>query len=326
MSSFNAPKIVIATRGSALAMAQARWVEQLCQLRKPSWQFEIRVIRTTGDKLQTVSLANPDKSLPKGLFTKEIEEALLDGSANLAVHSLKDLPTLLPDGLKLGAVPERRDVRDVLITRQPVPEHREDFWKTIPQGCVLASSSLRRKSQIIQCRPDITVEEIRGNVGTRLRKISENHGVFGTVLAAAGMDRLGIRIDQDQKLSGPDVPSGLFGAHFPLEDMLPCVGQAALGIEIRSDDALADELCVAINSAVAWYEAHAERAFLRELGGGCQSPIAALASYRDGMLHLRGMVDMDGRRIRHEVNGSLEEAEGLGEELAGMVHKSLSGT
>lgn len=307
--------IRIATRGSALALAQAYKVQEICQTKKPSWTFEIVVIRTTGDKLQSASLANPDKSLPKGLFTKEIEEALLGNTADIAVHSLKDLPTILPEGLKLGAVPERKDVRDVLICRSIVSESGNP-WGSIPHGATIASSSLRRKSQILQMRPDLQVVEIRGNVGTRLQKIKDNHDLHGTVLALAGMERLGMSILPGGQLVGPDVPDGLSAIAIPLDQMLPCVGQAALGLEIRMNDPVADELCIALNCSVAWFESHAERAFLRELGGGCQSPIAAHASYSDGSMNMKVMVDMDGDIFRDQSSGSLEDAENLGARLA----------
>ena len=317
------PKIVIATRGSALALAQAHKVKAMCEARMPGWIFELSIIRTTGDKLQTASLANPDKSLPKGLFTKEIEEALLNGSAHLAVHSLKDLPTELPAGLKLGAVPERKDVRDLLITREPLGDPSE-FWQKIPPGCTIASSSLRRKSQILQKRPDLNIIEIRGNVGTRLNKVAGDSSMFGTVLAMAGIERLGMTIAQDGTLTGPDVPSGLYASAFPLADMLPCVGQAALGLEVRDDDPLADELCVALNCGFSWHEVHAERAYLRELGGGCQSPIAAYAKYENGVVTLQGMADFDGNVIRHTVTGSLEDCENIGARLASMTRDSAN--
>lgn len=310
------PTIKIATRGSALALAQAYYLKDLCESRMPLWAFELEVIKTTGDKLQTASLANPDKNLPKGLFTKEIEEALLNKSADLAVHSLKDLPTELPEGLKLGAVPNREDVRDVLIYRESGDQSHNDFWSMIPQGAIIGSSSLRRKSQIRQKRADIEIVEIRGNVGTRLNKLSQSDSLFGTVLAAAGIKRLGMELHLDGTISGEGVPASLKYSYFPLEDMLPCVGQAALGIEIRENDPLMDELCVAINDSKAWYEVHAERAFLRELGGGCQSPIAALARYSDGDLELSVMADLESVVFRSVSKVSLCEAEIVGANLA----------
>lgn len=313
--------IRIATRGSALALAQAYKVQEICQLKKPAWTFEIAVIRTTGDKLQSISLANPEKSLPKGLFTKEIEEALLGNTADIAVHSLKDLPTVLPDGLKLGAVPERRDVRDVFICRSAA-SLGDNPWISIPGGATIASSSLRRKSQILQTRPDLHIVEIRGNVGTRLQKIKDNHHLYGTILALAGMERLGMTIQPGGQLIGPDVPEGLSAIPIPLDQMLPCVGQAALGLEIRMNDPVADELCIALNCSVAWFETHAERAFLRELGGGCQSPIAAHASYADGAMDMKVMVDVGGHIFRNQSSGSLEDAENLGANLAHSIRHS----
>lgn len=313
----NTPKLVIASRGSALALAQAHFILELCQSKMPYWNFEIKVIKTTGDKLQTASLANPDKSLPKGLFTKEIEEALLSGEADLAVHSLKDLPTELPDGLKLGAVPDRHDARDVLVVKsENYQSVKASLWDSIPDKAIIASSSLRRKSQIVQNRKDIEVVEIRGNVGTRLKKLRESENLYGTVLACAGIERLGMVIGDDGALSGEGVPEGLSCLIFSQEDMLPCVGQAALGIEIRDNDPLLDELCVMINDAVAWYETHAERAFLRHLGGGCQSPIAAHGQYLDGTMMLNAYAELESGLFRGHESGSLCDAESLGIKLA----------
>lgn len=310
------PTIKIATRGSSLAMAQANYIMDLCQSKMPGWVFQIEVIKTTGDKLQTASLANPDKSLPKGLFTKEIEEALLNKSADLAVHSLKDLPTELPEGLKLGAVPNREDVSDVLIYKGNQVSSADDFWDMIPEGATIASSSLRRKSQIKQKRPDIEVVEIRGNVGTRLKKLYQSDSLFGTVLAAAGLKRLGINLNTNGFIEGAEVPDSLKYARFPLLDMLPCVGQAAIGIEIRENDPLLEELCIAINDSISWFEVHAERSFLRELGGGCQSPIAALARYEEGELELSVMADINSFVFRSVRKVSLCEAEAVGTRLA----------
>lgn len=310
------PKVVIATRGSALAMVQAHFILDLCQLKMPSWDFEIKVIKTTGDKLQTASLANPDKSLPKGLFTKEIEEALLDKTADIAVHSLKDLPTELPEGLKLGAVPQRKDARDILVTRKTLDTSQSGVLTQIPKDAVVATSSLRRASQMKQICPEIITQEIRGNVGTRLKKLSESDVFFATILASAGFERLGYSINSDGSLSGEDVPEGLYAYYIPINEMLPCVGQAALGIEVREKDPLIDELCIAINDNYAWYEVHAEREFLRTLGGGCQSPIAGYGQYSDGQLSLNVMADFGHAIYKQKFNTSLCEAEKLGALMA----------
>ncbi|HAV64995.1 MAG TPA: hydroxymethylbilane synthase, partial [Verrucomicrobiales bacterium] len=235
----------------------------------------------TGDKLQTASLANPGAKLPKGLFTKELEVALLEGEAGLAVHSLKDLPTELPDGLALGAVTEREDARDVVIAREPCRSVTD-----LPEGAVVASSSPRRMAQLRQLRPDTRGVEIRGNVGTRLRKIAEQTDLHATLLAMAGMKRLGYTVGTDGRLAGPDVPAGLFALPLAPEEMIPAVGQAAIGLEIRADDPVMKELCARLNHADTWHCVTAERAFLRAMGGGCLSPVAGHAVIRDGRLHL----------------------------------------
>lgn len=249
--------IRIATRGSALALVQANYILDRCRAAFPAMQFEIRPFKTTGDKLQAVSLTDSGKSLPKGLFTKELEVALLNGEADLAVHSLKDLPTDLPDGLYLAATPERADVRDVLIV-SPDSSRREEAPSAtstrlgsdeceslltsaatisgLAHGATIATSSTRRRMQLLMLRPDLNVVEIRGNVGTRLRKLAEQEDLHGTILAAAGLARLGYIVTADGKLEGTDVPSGLQAALLSLDDMLPAPGQAALGIETRVND------------------------------------------------------------------------------------------
>ena len=209
--SFASKPIIIATRGSALALAQANLVFDQCRAAFPKLKFEIKIIKTTGDKLQTASLANPSESLPKGLFTRELEVALLKSRADLAVHSLKDLPTELPAGLRLGAVSKRVDVRDALIYRdaeyrgaeeantavtrrmsEPSQRHGSKpniSLRDLPQGATIATSSTRRKAQLLANRPDLNVVEIRGNVVTRLQKLDDQAEIDAVVLAAAGLER-----------------------------------------------------------------------------------------------------------------------------------------
>ncbi len=261
--------IYIATRGSALALAQANRVLADCRAAFPERGFELKIIKTTGDKLQTASLANPDAKLPKGLFTKELEVALLDGTADLAVHSLKDLPTELPDGLKLGAVTRREDPRDVLILRHPAKSLTD-----LPEGALGASSSTRRPAQL---------------------KVAESSEFHATVLAAAGLNRLGYQISPDGALSGPDVPAGIRAIPISETEMIPAVGQAAVGIEIRVDDPELQGICDRLNHADTWHCVVAERAFLNAMGGGCQSPVAAHASLRDGTLQLAAVSFQTGR-------------------------------
>ncbi len=282
--------IVIATRGSALALAQANQILAICRVTVPDRKFELRIIKTTGDLLQTESLANPEAKLPKGLFTKELEVALLDGSADLAVHSLKDLPTELPTGLKLGAVTEREDPRDVLVLREPAKSLAD-----LPAGAVVATSSPRRAAQLKQLRPDLTCVEIRGNVGTRLRKLAESQTLHATLLAAAGLNRLGYQLAADGSLSGPDLPPGICARAFDSEEMIPAVGQAAIGLEIRDGDADLQAICDRLNHLDTWHCITAERAFLNAMGGGCQSPVAAHAIVKDGRLQLTAISFQSGR-------------------------------
>ena len=251
------PPITIATRGSALALAQANLVLAQCRAAFPKLSFELKIIKTTGDKLQTASLAQEGKSLPKGLFTKELEVALLKHRADLAVHSLKDLPTELPAGLTLGAVGKRADVRDVLIYRDadylraaeadkdaaewsPGQSARRGFKpglavKDLPAGAVVATSSTRRKAQLLTLNPGLKVPDIRGNVVTRMQKLAERAELDATVLALAGLTRLNFRITPEGRLEGDAVPDGLLATVLDTEVMLPCVGQGAVGIEVRAE-------------------------------------------------------------------------------------------
>ena len=311
--------IVIGTRGSALALAQANMIQAQCREAFPDREFELRIIKTTGDKLQTASLANPDKSLPKGLFTKELEVALLDGTVDLAVHSLKDLPTELPDGLILGGVTEREDVRDVLV-------HRDGFGKVseivdIPDEMTIGSSSTRRCSQLLEKRSDLKLVEIRGNVGTRLRKVAESKELFGALLAAAGMKRLGFEIGAGYELQGEGVPDGLRAVPLEIDDMIPAVGQAAIGIETRVDDDRIAEVCARLMHGDTLVSVIAERAFLRAFGGGCATPVAAHAHVADNQVNMT-VVSYAGKGPKR-ANGAknLEAAPELGEELAAQVRQ-----
>src|SRR5688500_14905283 len=214
-----------------------------CRRNFPGRNFELMIIKTTGDKLQTINLTNPNQAVTKGLFTKELEVAMLNGEADFAVHSLKDLPTELPDGLYLSGVSEREDVRDVLIYRGPAIATGEKRGylahsrvQDFKSGASIATSSTRRVAQLLGIRPDIKTVPIRGNVGTRLHKLVDNPELDGIVLALAGLKRLGYAVELDGSLSGKDVPAGLLASVLPVEQMLPCVGQAALGFESRKGD------------------------------------------------------------------------------------------
>ena len=284
-------KLTIASRGSQLALWQARWVE--ARLTELGHQCHIEIIKTTGDKISDTPLAQLGAATGgKGLFTKEIEEALLDGRADLAVHSLKDLPTELPKGLALAAVPERDDPRDALIGRT---------LAELESGETVGTSSLRRAAQLRRLRPDLRLESIRGNVDTRLRKLDEGK-YAAIVLAAAGLRRLGWA-DRIAEI-------------LPPETMCPAVGQGALAIETRADGP-ARAACAALDHADTHAAVAAERAFLRALGGGCQVPIGAYASVEGHRLHLRGLViASDGSQfVAGDSTGAPQDAEELGAAL-----------
>ncbi len=279
--------LTIGSRGSQLALWQANWVK--ARLEERGRDCRIEIIKTTGDKITDVPLA---KVGTKGLFTKEIEDALLDRRVDLAVHSLKDLPTVLPDGLRLAAIPPREDARDVMVGRR---------LAELPNGARIGTSSLRRIAQLRAARPDFTIESIRGNIDTRLRKLNEGQ-YDALVLAAAGLKRLGWE-DRIAEYLAEDV-------------MCSAVGQGALAIETR-DEGDAAEVCAELEDSATRSAVEAERAVLRTLGGGCQVPIGAHATITGGALRLAGIVGApDGSRIvRREVNGSTAEAVKLGEQL-----------
>ena len=279
--------LVIASRGSQLALWQARWVS--AQLTAAGHECRIEIIKTTGDKITDVPLA---KVGTKGLFTKEIEGALLDGRADLAVHSLKDLPTELPQGLILAAVPEREDPRDAVVGKR---------LADLGIGGKVGTSSLRRSAQLRRLRPDLAVESVRGNLDTRLRKMDE--GQYDAILlAAAGLKRLGwgARIAE---ILDPEV-------------MCPAVGQGALAIETRTAGAGRDA-CAALDHVATRAAVVAERGVLAALGGGCQVPIGAHAIAADGRVRVRAVVaSPDGSElVQAESEGPAEEAEAVGRRL-----------
>lgn len=317
--------VVIATRGSALALAQANMIAAQCRAAFPQLAFELKIIKTTGDKLQKASMAKNDPSLPKGLFTKELEIALLKGEADLAVHSLKDLPTELPAGLQLTATPQRADVRDVLVYRdvsgasarsgrRGFPPHTA--LRDFPQGATIATSSTRRKAQVLTLRPDLNIVEIRGNVATRMKKVAEHAELDATILALAGISRLKFTIYPDSRLAGDGVPEGLLATVLDVEVMLPCVGQAAIGIETRCGDERANRICDSLNHKDTFLAVTAERAFLAGMGGGCQSPVAAYARVIHGEIQMSAVSFRDGPARRGQASRPLAEAAQLGEQIA----------
>ena len=338
---FTERPILIATRGSALALAQANNVLAQCRAAFPRLQFESKIIKTTGDKLQTASLAKEGENLPKGLFTKELEVALVKNQADLAVHSLKDLPTELPAGLVLGAVGKRADVRDVLVYRdagflraeKTSGTTAEGDWvpsrsglrgfkpkialKDFPPRATVATSSTRRKAQLLALRPDLHVVEIRGNVVTRLQKVADRAELDATVLAAAGLERLNFTIQPDGRLVGDAVPDGLLAVILEPEVMLPAVGQGAVGIETRADDGRIAVICERLNHFNTRQCVTAERAFLAGMGGGCQSPVAAYAEIIGSAIRMRAVSFRDEKNVRRgEAKRPVKEALELGRQLA----------
>lgn len=289
--------IKIGTRGSKLALAQANTVRENLEKISPGTTAEICVLKTSGDIMQEVSLL---KIGGQGVFVKEIEEALLSGTIDLAVHSMKDVPGETPENLMFAAIPPRADVRDILVSRGNV---KIEF---MPKGAKIGTGSLRRGAQIQAMLPDVIIVPLRGNVDTRLKKI-ETENLTGIILAAAGMKRLGYA----QKIV----------QYLPTELMLPAVGQGALGLQIRKTDYDLGKMVATLNDAATAAEVSAERSFLRALGGGCRLPIAALGKLEGNSLSLEGLVAApDGRSIvRDEVRGSIAEAEELGKRLADMI-------
>jgi hydroxymethylbilane synthase len=310
--------ILIATRGSALALAQTNLVLALCREKLPALAFSVKIIKTSGDKLQAASLSRPPAALPKGLFTKELELALLSGRADMAVHSLKDLPTDLPEGLILGAVAGRRaDPRDILIYKEPLSPGLS--LAQLPKGLTVATSSTRRKAQLLALRPDFKVIDIRGNVATRLRKLAQQPGTGATILAAAGLARLEFHITAEGRLTGGEVPGGLLALILETDQMLPCVGQAAIGLEIRAGDPRLATVCRELNDEATFQCVTAERAFLRAMGGGCQTPVGACATLEGTQLHLRAVSFMHEKVRRAEARAAAGDAAALGARVAAQL-------
>lgn len=286
--------LILGTRGSKLAVHQSQWVQARLQELAPGLTISLQRIQTSGDKILDVPLA---KIGGKGLFVKEIEDALLSKEIDLAVHSMKDVPTALPEGLDILCVPPREDPRDALITRDGC---RLDQLKP---GARIGTSSLRRQAQLLHYRPDFTIEMLRGNLDTRLRKLRE--GQFDAiVLAAAGLRRLA----WDAEIT----------EYLPVHLSLPAIAQGALGIEARSDDTFVRELLSRFEHRPTRVTVTAERALLHRLEGGCQVPIAAHAALEGDRLTVDGLVaSVDGRRvIRHQIQGPASEAQALGTKLA----------
>jgi hydroxymethylbilane synthase len=287
-------KIVIGTRGSALARWQAAHVARTLVAAHPGLEIEERILVTEGDRVQTGAVIELGG---KGVWVKEIEDALTAGTIDLAVHSLKDVPAALAPGLALVAIPERADPRDALISRSGAG------LASLPPGAVVGTSSLRRVCQVRALRGDLRVEILRGNVDTRLRKVAEGV-VDAGVLACAGLDRLSFAARITERLT--------------LDQMLPAIGQGALALEARAADARVGALARALSDAAAEVTVAAERGLLAGLGVGCRTPVAGHAVLRDGRVVLRGLVGRPdaSEMIREELEGAPADAAALGAELA----------
>lgn len=297
-------KIIIGSRGSELALWQANFIRRELEKNNKNISVLIKIIKTTGDKILDVALS---KIGDKSLFTKELESELLIGTIDLAVHSLKDLQTKLPDGLKLAAVTKRHAVEDVLIARK-----KGTTIQTLKENATIGTGSLRRRSQLLHLRPDIKIEELRGNVPSRIKTFIKSKW-DGIILARAGVERLKL-----QKYISSFIPS---------DDILPAVGQGALGIEIHSNNKTVEEILQPLHHENTFCAVLAERALLRKLEGGCQVPIGAFAEVKPNGLYLDALVgSLDGvLTFRKQIRGSKTEPEKIGIQLAKDLVKAGAG-
>lgn len=286
-------KIIVGSRKSKLALTQTKWfIRQLEALDLP-YTFEIKEIVTKGDRILDVTLS---KVGGKGLFVKEIEQALLDGEIDFAVHSIKDMPAELPAGLMIGCIPKRVDPRDCLLSNEG------QTLADLPAGAIIGTSSLRRSAQLLKHRPDLELKWIRGNIDTRIHKLREKE-YDAIILAAAGLERMGWTEE-------------VVTEYLSVETCLPAVGQGALGIECRTSDQEVIQLLQRVHDTESGIIVQAERAFLHTIEGGCQVPVAAYGARKDGVIHLTGLVGSpDGKKIVKETLKG-EEPQALGQELA----------
>lgn len=288
-------KVIIGTRSSELALWQANFIKEQIENSFPETTVELKLVKTKGDIILDKAL---DKIEGKGLFTKELENLLLDGTIDLAVHSLKDLQTEMPDGLLLAAVSKRHKVNDGLIARS-----QGMTIEDLPQNAVVATGSTRRRAQLLNLRPDIQTLDLRGNVNTRIKKFLDSNW-DAVILACAGLERINLQ----QHIS----------SEIDINTMLPAVGQGALGIQINQNNEKLIEIRAKLNHQATFLETAAERAFLAALGGGCKTPIAAYATTKDSILHISGLVNSaDGRKqVKIEAEGKPEDAVRIGKKLA----------
>ena len=295
-------KKIVGTRGSLLALTQTKWVISALQAHHPHVAFEIKVIKTTGDRIQDKPL---DKIGEKGLFTKDIEDELLKGNIDFAVHSMKDMPAQVPLGLKFSYIPKREDARDVLILREGLYTLED-----LPQGAKIGTGSKRRKYQLLKCRKDLQIVPLRGNIDTRIGKIKEE-GLDGIVLAAAGLHRLGRQAE--------------IGCYLSLDEMVPSPAQGALALEIRENDKEKNRLLALLHDPLTETQIKAERAFLDEIKGGCHMPVGAYCKVYKDHIVLRALFgDEAGTKlIVREERGGLKEADEVGRRLANSMLKEL---
>lgn len=297
-------KIIVGTRGSNLARTQSGHVIDMLKEKNPEVEFQVKIIKTKGDILNEVPL---DKIGGKEVFIKEIEKELLDGTIDLAIHSMKDVPGEIPSGLKLSYIPKREDHRDLLVLREGIESLEE-----LPLGAKIGTGSKRRKYQILKYREDLEVVGIRGNVQTRIDKI-ESEGLDGVIIAAAGVNRLGLELSKKV---------------IHLEDDLvlasPC--QGILGLEIREDDRAVEEVLRTISNPEAEIQAQAERAFLKGTGGSCHIPVGAYCKVDGEKIEIEGILGSeDGKKLeRARVSGRAEDAYKLGMELAGILNREVA--
>jgi hydroxymethylbilane synthase len=295
-------KIIVGTRGSKLALSQTNWVINEIKRHNPQVEFEIKIIKTKGDIIQNVSL---DKIGDKGLFVKEIEDRLINKEIDMAVHSMKDMPSSLPEELKFSYTPKREDARDVLVLKEGYKSLDE-----LPIGAKIGTGSKRRKYQLLKYRSDLNIVSIRGNVDTRIKKI-ETEGLHGVVLAAAGMHRLGI--------------TDRISYYIPMDIVIPAPAQGALAIEIRKDHSYIDEIIKSIEDKNTYIQVECERGFLDGVNGSCHIPIGAYCTIEGKELKLTGLLgDEEGNvLIEKSINGQVGSERELGIKLAKIVLKEL---
>ncbi|MDB8791215.1 hydroxymethylbilane synthase [Romboutsia sp. 1001216sp1] len=293
-------KIIVGTRGSKLAVTQTNWVIDKLKEKNPSVEFEVKIIKTKGDIIQNVSL---DKIGDKGLFVKEIEQQLIDGEIDMAVHSMKDMPSSLPHGLKFAGIPKREDPRDVLILKEGYSSIED-----LPQGATIGTGSKRRKYQLLKHRPDLNIVPIRGNVDTRIRKITDEN-LDGVVLAASGILRVGL----EEKIS----------CYLPTDVVVPAPAQGALAIEIREDNYQVEVVINSLRDELTELQVSAERGFLDGVDGSCHIPMGAYCEVNEDSIKLTGLFgDEEGKKlIIKSIEGDKNSPRELGKELAKLVLK-----